>query len=329
MASWDIATTSNINNVGQVLQILLQKKVLENFEPNLYFYRYGEQPIWTDGYHTLAWTRVNRLTNLYSNSILTEWVTPVNTDTNNNTISITPTQYGLYVVISDMLLKQAPFDIVGRNSIEVTNNLSRIIDESIQNTILTTAPAANIFYVNSAALAISGNQNAIVSWDVMKSAYLAAADSALQAKAAQQFDGYFMWFFHTNVVYDLRTETNTGSFIDVNKYKRPEEILKWEVGTLWGIRVISCPFIRLTTNSGWVVVYPNYFLGVWAYWVGMLQAPQTYITSLTASDSDPLAQRIKVGAKVAFGSLILQPDSLLIIESTSSVAFGSSFNAIP
>lgn len=67
-----VATTGNINNVGQVLQILLNKKVLENFEPNMYFYQYGEQPVWTDGYHTLAWTRVNRLTNLYSNSVLQE-----------------------------------------------------------------------------------------------------------------------------------------------------------------------------------------------------------------------------------------------------------------
>jgi hypothetical protein len=61
----------------------------------------------------------------------------------------------------------------------------------------------------------------------------------------------------------------------------------------------------------------------------MLQAPQTYITSNTASDSDPLAQRIKIGAKVAFGTLILQPDSLIIVESTSNVAFNSTFNAAP
>ena len=58
-------------------------------------------------------------------------------------------------------------------------------------------------------------------------------------------------------------------------------------------------------------------------------APQTYVTSNTASDSDPLAQRIKIGAKVAFGTLILQPDSLVIVESTSNVAFSSSFNTTP
>ena len=148
---------------------------------------------------------------------------------------------------------------------------------------------------------------------------LAAVDSGLQAKAAPQLDGYYVGFMHTNVVYDLRTEITTGAFIDVNKYKRPEEILKGEVGTLGGIRVVSSPFIRRTTNAGTIVVYPNYFIGAGAYGVGMLQAPQTYVTSNTATDSDPLAQRIKIGAKVAFGTLILQPDSLVIIESASKV----------
>jgi hypothetical protein len=60
----------------------------------------------------------------------------------------------------------------------------------------------------------------------MLASYLAAVDSAMQAKAAPQIDGYYLGFMHTNVVYDLRTETTTGAFIDVNKYKRPEEILK-------------------------------------------------------------------------------------------------------
>lgn len=61
----------------------------------------------------------------------------------------------------------------------------------------------------------------------------------------------------------------------------------------------------------------------------MLMAPQTYVTSNTPTDSDPLAQRIKIGAKVAFGTLILQPDALIIVESASNVAFSSSFNANP
>jgi N4-gp56 family major capsid protein len=101
----------------------------------------------------------------------------------------------------------------------------------------------------------------------MLSKYLAAADSALQAKAAPQFDGYYLGFFHTNVVYDLRTENNTGSFIDVNKYKRPEEILKGEVGTLGGIRVISCPYIQtyVNTEATPIVIYPSYFIGTGAY----------------------------------------------------------------
>lgn len=319
--------TTNINNVGQVLQIILQKKVLENFEPDLYFYQYGEKPVWTDGYNTLAWTRVNRLLVDYTSAILQEGTTPVEQTTNNNTISVNATQYGLYVTISDKLLAVAPFDIVGRNALEVSHNLSRIIDEAIQHTLWTTCPVANIAYVNSNSMTFTGNRSSIGSGDVMEAGMVAEAHAILNGKAAPMFDGYYMAFMHTNVVYDLRVETNTGSFIDVNKYKRPEEILKWEIWAIGWVRIISSPFIKRVKSS--VTVYPNYFLWVGAYWVGVLQAPQTYITPNTPTDSNPLAQRVKVGAKVAFGTTILQPDALLIVESTSNLEVGSSFNPLP
>ena len=62
----------NVNNSGQLLQIMLNKTVLENFEPDLYFYKMGEKPIWYDGYYTMAWTRFNRLTVDETQALLSE-----------------------------------------------------------------------------------------------------------------------------------------------------------------------------------------------------------------------------------------------------------------
>ncbi len=324
-----LETTLNVNNVGQVLQIILQKKVLENFEPDLYFYSYGEKPVWTDGYNTLARTRVNRLLVDYTAAVLIEGQTPVETDTNNNTISVTAVQYGLYVSISDKLLAVAPFDIVGRNALEVSHNLSRIIDAAIQNQLWTTCPAANIGYVNWAVLTFAGNRAAIVNTtDLLTAKMLAQVEAILETKAAPRYDGYYMLFAHPAVVNDLRTEAATGAFIDVMKYKLPENIIKGEVGALNGIRIISSPYIKRVLNAHPATIYPNFFVWMWAYWVWVLQAPQTYITPNTPTDSNPLAQRIKIGAKVAFGTTILQPDSLIIVESTSFLNTNSSFNTI-
>jgi hypothetical protein len=47
---------------------------------------------------------------------------------------------------------------------------------------------------------------------------------------------------------------------------------------------------------------------------------QSFITPRTASDSDPLAQRVKVGAKIAFVAKRLQENAMVRIESGTSFA---------
>ena len=88
---------------------------------------------------------------------------------------------------------------------------------------------------------------------------------------------------------------------------------------MYGVRVIKSAFIQ--TFASTVTVYPTYVVGEGAYGVPMLQKLQAYITPRSASDSDPLAQRVKVGAKVAFESIILQQDALVRIESASSLSY--------
>jgi len=48
---------------------------------------------------------------------------------------------------------------------------------------------------------------------------------------------------------------------------------------------------------------------------------QAFITPRSATDSNPLAQRVKVGAKVAFASVILYQKGIVRIESASSLNF--------
>ena len=44
-----------------VLQTWLKREVLENFEPNLYFYKAGEKPTVEAGYNTLGWAKFSQL----------------------------------------------------------------------------------------------------------------------------------------------------------------------------------------------------------------------------------------------------------------------------
>jgi hypothetical protein len=54
------------------LQTKLYKTLLENFEPNLYFYEMGEKPMVEDGIGTVSWAKPSKLTVTAAGATLTE-----------------------------------------------------------------------------------------------------------------------------------------------------------------------------------------------------------------------------------------------------------------
>ena len=118
---------------------------------------------------------------------------------------------------------------------------------------------------------------------------------------------------HPNTIYDLRAETGTGNWLEVNKYVVPEKIFMGEIGALNKVRVVMSANVQ--TFSSTTTVYPTLVMGRGGYGVSESHTLQTYITPRVASDSDPLAQRQKIGAKLAFSAKRLQEDSLVRIES--------------
>lgn len=305
-------TTGNINNSGQVLQTWLYRQVLKNFEPQLRFYDMGKKPVYQQGYQTLAWTRVNRLEVTPASALLNQGVTPVETNINLDTITLVPKQYGMYVTLSDYLLDVAPINFVKEASVVVGNNMARIIDNVIQSNLATNG--TNVIYGGTAVSRV-----AITSADTASASDFAKANAFLMTKGAPMFGNGYIAVSHPNVIYDLQMESGTGTFIDVNKYSRPEEVMSGEIGKMFGVRIVSSGYIQSFAST--VTVYPTYIMGTEAYGVATLQTLQAYVTPRIASDSDPLAQRVKVGSKVAFDSIILQQNALIRLETASTLSF--------
>lgn len=310
-----MAVRWNINGSGQYLQTYLQRKMLENFEPELRFFDMGTKPSWAKGYNTLARPRLRRLIVTPASALLTEWVTPVETELKIDTISLTPKQFGIYATISDMLQDVAATPILANAATEVGANMARIIDADIQDTLESTG--TNVIYANNNTWPRSN----LGSGDTLKAADLAKAFAFLSTKGARQIGKGFVGVIHPNVAFDLMQQTGTGTFIDLNKYtdSNANKPLTGEVGMLFGVRIVTSSWIQ--TFASTVTVYPTYVMGAGAYGVANLQNLQMYVTGGSATDSDPLAQRRKVGAKVAFNSIILQQDALVRIESASSLNY--------
>lgn len=306
-------TTSTVNASGQLLQVWLDRTVLENFEPNLRFYDMWEKPARPAGYNTLAWTRCNKLTVTPATASLTEWVTPDDTAITFTTISLNANQYGMYAIISDILEDVSPVPMVSNALKVIGENMARIIDEVIQGVL---SAGTNVIWAGSAS-----SRATIATTDLLTATDLAKANAFLSTKAAPVFwDGYIA-VAHPNVIFDLQTGTAAGGFMDLSKYTEAgrAQLVKGEIGKIFNVRVVSSSFIQ--TFASTVTVYPTYVMWKGAYGVADLQGLRSYMVGDGASKSDPLAQRRYVWAKVAFNAIILQEDALVRIESASSLSY--------
>lgn len=305
MSDYTTALTRSELNSG-VLQTWLKREVLQNFEPNLYFYKGGEQPSVEAGYNTLGWAKFTQIaeTDVTEGADTTDGVTPASIDFDATVITTTPKQYRVVISLSDMLIDLNVINFLSGAAREVGAAMARRIDKEVQTVIMA---GTRVIYGGAKTA-----RTALAATDVLTAAKLNQANSLLEARFATKIDGYFIGYAHPYQIYDLRSESGTGNWLEVNKYVTPDKIFKGEIGMLSNIRIVMAPFIQKFSST--VDVYPCLVVGKGAYGVGTFQSMQTYLTPATPSDSDPLAQRRKVGAKVAFGSIILQQDGMIRIE---------------
>lgn len=288
------------------LQTKLYKTLLENFEPNLYFYEMGEKPMVEDGIGTVSWAKPSKLTVTAAGATLTEGVAPASTSFTYTVISTTPTQYGVYVEISDRLLKASPTKILANAGAEVGANLARIIDQVIQTQVMA---GTNVIYGGAAA-----NRAALGAGDIATATKLRIAQVKLAAQDAPLIGGYYVGVAHPFVLGDLRGETN-GAWIEFSKYTTPDKLFKGEIGAMHGVRLVSSSNVQTFTST--VTVYPTLIMGKGAYGVTEWSSLETIYRPL-GSGADPLNQVASVGAKVDFSAIRLQESAMVRLETAAA-----------
>lgn len=299
------AVARNDLNSG-VLQTYLLRKTLEVFEPNLYFWKMGEKPMVEDGYNTIAWAKFDQIaaSAITTGTTSNDGVTPAETDFDATVVSTSPIQYRVVVSLSDMVIERNVIGFLEGASVAVGDAMARKIDAVIQTEIMA---GTNVYYGGAA-----GNRAALAATDVLTTTMLNKASAKLENGDAPKIDGYFVAVIHPFQLYDLRASTSAGGWLDVNKYVTPEKVFKGEIGALFGVRVVVSSHVQ--TFASTVTVYPALVFGKGAYGVGSFQTMKVYVTPAVASDSDPLAQRRKVGAKVGFAAKRLQETAMVRLE---------------
>ncbi len=297
------------SNVGtDYLQTFLNKTVLENFEPKLQFYKMavkGSQPA---GYNVVSWARYSKLTLTAGQAALSEGTTPSATAFSASVITASPSQYGMFVIVSDVLLKVDPINVLSGAAKELGNNLSRIVDAVIQDELDT---GTNVLYAGGATQRTGLSSTMVLTADGIRKAAV-----KLRSLNAPEFDGGFVAVAHPFVIGDLMAETATGGFLDSSKYAEPSQIFMGEIGKLYGVRLVESSNVQ--TYASTTTVYPTFVMGRGAIGVNDFDAMKTELAMPKATESDPLAQRATVGVKVLFATKLLQNDSVVRIESAAT-----------
>lgn len=305
-------TRNDLN--ANVLQTWLNRKTLEVLEPSLYFYKFGEKPMVQNGYETIAWAKFDQIaaSAITVGTTSNDGVTPADTDFDATVISTTPVQYRVVVSLSDMVIERNVIAFLEGAAKAVGDAMARKIDDVIQTEIVA---GTNVVYQGAHTA-----RTDLALTDLITTAEINKAASFLEAKNAPRFDGgAYVAVMHPFLVHDLRSVSTTGSWMDTAKYAAPEQVFKGEIGMFCGVRMVMCSNVHYLTSTAHV--YPTMVLGRGAYGVADFQNLQTYITAAVPSDSDPLAQRRKVGAKVAFAAKRLQEDCMVRIETGATELF--------
>ena len=304
-----ITKTSDLNT--GILQEYLNRKTIDNLDKTCKFVQFGEKPTVQDGYNTIRWAKFTRLTGTSGTAISTQGTNPDAVDFDASSVTATPSQYGLVVKLTDLTIQNTVIPFLKGAAERIGVAMGELIDTAVQATIIGTA--SNLKFGPTFARA---SATAVISTDKATGTSLAKWYAFLKNKGALPFDadGSYVAVVSEEVAHDLRTDTATGGWIDTAKYAVPEKIFAGEIGKLFGIRIVSSNNITTTTGTSGVTTYPCYVLGKGAYGVANWQNLEILISPDAPSTANPLNLYRSIGAKVAFGTQVLQQDALLIVE---------------
>lgn len=310
-----ISTTSS-NSAN--LYLYYVKKLLKTLQPRLQLYKLGKKTTLPKGFGTqvkwLIYTKVSS-----STSPLSEGVPPSSIQLTSANITSTIAQYGQYAQVSDLLdmtaidpVIESFAELFGRAGAETVEDLCAA---QLDSTLTTQ-------FANGEA-----NLNAILATDVITmKEFLSGSITLKEAFVGPHEMGSYMAVLHPANEYDIMVETNVGGWLDVNSYQQTdkENIIRGEIGKVYGIRFLVSDKMTAATNSGSVSCKNNYLLGEECFGVVELggKTVDMVIKPIgSAGAADPLNQFGTVGYKLqGFAVKTLQSNRGLVIKGASNHA---------
>ena len=292
--------------------------LIDEASPNLVHDQFGQKrPIPANGGKKIEFRKFASLPKAMT--ALTEGVTPDGKKLTVSSIEAEVSQYGDYIVQSDVL----ELTTIDNTIVEATKILGRqagLTLDTITRNVLQSG--TNVWYApkgDGTAVTSRANLDATctLSVDLVKQV---VAD--LKANNAPKINGDYVAIIHPYVAYDLMSDPE---WIEAHKYATPENIYEGEIGKVAGVRFVETSEAKVYEGG----VFGCLFIADGAYGVTEITGGglQTIVKQKgSAGTADPLDQRSSVGWKAMKTAEILVDPYMVRVECKSKLSAKATVN---
>ena len=313
-------STGTGNNLSAEMKTYYDMTLIDEASAKLVHQQFGQKrPIPKNGGKTIEFRRFANLPKAMTP--LTEGVTPNGNKLDVTAVSATVSQYGDYIVQSDVLELTALDNTIIEAAKVLGNQAGLTLDTVVRNVLI---GGTNVNYCPK--VAEDGTETAVTSRSALdKTCRLTVkqvqkAVAKLRANNAPTIDGYYVAIVHPYVAYDLMRDPE---WVDAHKYTTSENIYEGEIGKIAGVRFVETSEAAIITGSGTptgLAVFCTIILGNNAYGVTEVTGGglETIVKQKgSAGTGDPLNQRSSIGWKALLTAERLVENYMVRVESCS------------
>ncbi len=266
-----------------------ERKLLSTLEPRLVLQPLGKQQPLPKGWgKRVKWLRYTAIAS--SVTPLTEGTPPSETAVTTANVTADVDQYGQFTKVSDFLSLTAVDPVLS----SVAERFGFAASKTIESLVVAELDAeAAIQRVNGRA-----TDDLIQAGDVLNHKELIEAMiNQKQAFIGPHEKGNYVVVLHPANEYDILSDTQAGSFIDIRKYDSSKDLMNGEIGKMYGMRFLVSDKMTDATKA-LTQVYKNYVIGEEAF--GVIKLNNKLIEMKikqhgSAGANDPLDQFATVG----------------------------------
>lgn len=231
-----IGISTAVGNTFSDTGVYYDKRWLERLTPQLYFEDLGsKKPLPKNSGTLMKWRRLNKFTAV--TTPLTENTNPSETTAGTTEVTVEPLTYGQFVKTSKELQWKSINPIMDEISDELSDNAALSYD-----TIVRAALSGN-FTNQFAGGAVS--EVTVADTSVLNAAEIRKAVYSLRKNNVPGYQSnMYKALIHPAGHFDLQSDTAAGSWLETSKYIKNDEIMRGEVGALYGTRFV------VSTNAG-------------------------------------------------------------------------------